>query len=89
MAKRKKRSKKTNQRVVAQPRPSVEGGLPAAVEVATPVVAAEQVEPWAYVKADVKRIAILAAFFFALELGLWYLFNSTGLGASIYSLVSV
>jgi hypothetical protein len=42
-----------------------------------------------YVRRDLVRIVWLVSGFVALELVLWYLFDHTGLGSSIYSLIKI
>ncbi len=43
----------------------------------------------AFVKRDLRKVAVLAAGFVALQLILWYLFRSTALGSHVYSLIKV
>jgi len=54
-----------------------------------PAASAESVARWSYVRADVRQIAILFGVCVGLELLLWYLFEHSGLGSSIYSLVKL
>ena len=42
-----------------------------------------------YVARDLRRIAVFATALIALEVALWYAFNNTGLGATVYSLFKV
>lgn len=43
---------------------------------------------FAYVSGDLFRIAVLAIVLAAMQLALWYLFNHTGMGSSVYGFFS-
>jgi hypothetical protein len=44
---------------------------------------------FSYVGADLRRIAVFGISLVILELALWFLFNHTGLGNTVYSFVKV
>jgi hypothetical protein len=44
---------------------------------------------FSYVGQDLRRIGVLAGSLLALEIALWYLFGHTGIGSTVYNLVSV
>ncbi len=41
------------------------------------------------IKRDIRKVALLAGFFVALQLVLWFLFEHTGLGNAVYHLIKV
>lgn len=41
------------------------------------------------IKNDIRKVAVLAVGFVALQLALWWLFEHTGLGAAVYHLIKV
>ncbi len=43
----------------------------------------------AYVAADVRRVGVLITLCILIEIGLWLLFNYTGLGAAVYSHITL
>lgn len=52
-------------------------------------VAAYEVAHLPEIKADVRRVLVLAVVFVVLELVLWYLLEHTGLGPHVYNLVKL
>ncbi len=54
-----------------------------------PPVAAYEVENLSLIKQDVRKVAVLAAAFVALQAVLWFVFNYTSFGASVYHLIKL
>ena len=51
------------------------------------VVAAGSGRDFSYVNRDLRRVGILAFGLIAFEVALWYAFNHTGLGSTVYGLI--
>lgn len=74
---------------VGQAAPAAAAVAPAASVFAKPMPAIEPNGRWDYVRTDIRRISILITACIILEIILALLFNNTGLGESIYSLVKL
>jgi hypothetical protein len=72
---------------LAMPAAPVVPQAPAAV-VATPQSTEETVR-LRLIRRDIRRVAVLAGSFVALQLVLWYLFGHTSLGNSVYQLIKI
>lgn len=99
MSKRKSKKKRNLSSRAAMVKPAaVAAGAAAASVAATEVATAPtsatkpKTQPagqWSYVGRDVRRIGVLALAGAAIQLALLYLFNHTGLGSSVYSLIKI
>lgn len=61
--------------------------MPSASSALSPVK--ERSDSLGYVKVEVKRVALLAAIFIAIELALWLILANTSLGPSVYRLIKI
>jgi hypothetical protein len=68
---------------VASPSPTVQAAT------AKPAVPAGPQRDFSFVAGDLRRLLIFAGSLVALELILWYLVSSTGLGDVVYNLIQV
>lgn len=94
MAKKKKSHKKHQQFKYATPTAPSVGGEPKRSEAATNKPAASrsysyEVASLPLIKKDLRKVIILAGSFVVLQLILWFLFDHTGLGPSIYRVIKV
>jgi hypothetical protein len=69
-------------------------GLPETARTGAPVSSVrsdviETARNFDYVLNDVKRLALIAAGLFLLEIALWYVLSSTGVGKTIYGLIKL
>jgi hypothetical protein len=55
----------------------------------TPAAGVVVTRDFSYVLGDVKRLAVIAASLFLLEIALWYLLSSTEVGKSVYGLIKL
>ena len=53
------------------------------------VSAGADTDRWLYVRGDLRRIGLFASMCVIVEVVLWLLFNHTGLGTAVYSLIKL